>query len=484
MRFFDRFGWRDGRLTYNSGNGVTKSALQEKMDSGLTKSARTPVYDSEASQGLVGAEKMHPPYDQHYLEYMADNYSHLRTVVQRIASQTVAKGWSVNPIVENPDESQKERVEELLHNPTAGDSDISGTEMIKALVRQFEVFDDAWVSIVYDYFEDDNGVQGKRIKQLWVEDAKYMRFNTDEFGRFQKTNKFSPISRKQLNGDVDPKTNIDLVPIAYSFDRDGEDSIPFGRDEIIHFNKYSASARLYGQSPILGLSKKLETALAIEKYQNKLYRLERPPKGFLDIQGHDEQALNRLGEYIAEETARNPNFIPIISSGEGKAGARFVPVMPSNSELEMLPYIEKINQDVNSAYGVMPLAVGDMSGVGGLNSEGEQITMMDRTILETQKVIEDGFFKPLLDLMKITDYEVVFDELNEKNEAQHLMNLSTKADIIAKFQAVGIVIDMDEDGQLILPEDAGADISFRQSNPSRESLEELGLKEPADLLTE
>lgn len=186
MRFFDRFGWRDGRLTYNSGNGVTKSALQEKMDSGLTKSARTPVYDSEASQGLVGAEKMHPPYDQHYLEYMADNYSHLRTVVQRIASQTVAKGWSVNPIVENPDESQKERVEELLHNPTAGDSDISGTEMIKALVRQFEVFDDAWVSIVYDYFEDDNGVQGKRIKQLWVEDAKYMRFNTDEFGRFQK----------------------------------------------------------------------------------------------------------------------------------------------------------------------------------------------------------------------------------------------------------------------------------------------------------
>lgn len=211
----------------------------------------------------------------------------------------------------------------------------------------------------------------------------------------------------------------------------------------------------------------METALAIEKYQNKLYRLERPPKGFLDIQGHDEQALNRLGEYIAEETARNPNFIPIISSGEGKAGARFVPVMPSNSELEMLPYIDKINQDVNSAYGVMPLAVGDMSGVGGLNSEGEQITMMDRTILETQKVIEDGFFKPLLDPMKITDYEVVFDELNEKNEAQHLMNLSTKADIIAKFQAVGIVIDMDEDGQLILPEDAGADISFRQSNPSR-----------------
>ena len=222
--------------------------------------------------------------------------------------------------------------------------------------------------------------------------------------------------------------------------------------------------------------------MAIETYQNKLYRLERPPKGFLDIQGHDEAALNRLGEYIAEETARNPNFIPIISSGEGKSGASFVPVMPSNSELEMLPYIDKINQDINSAYGVMPLAVGDMSGVGGLNSEGEQITMMDRTILETQKALEDGFFKPLLEIMGITDYEISFDELNEKNEAQYLSNLSAKADIISKFQAVGIVIDMDEEGELILPEDLGADISFQ--SPSMESPEQPEQSELADILTE
>jgi len=481
MRFFDRFGWRDGRLTYSSG-GVEKSALQNQLDTNLKKSARTPVYDYQASQGLMGPEKMHPPYDQYYLEHLADNYSHLRTVIQRIASQTVAKGWSISPIVDVPDESQKDRLEALMLDPTAGDSDISGVEMLKALIRQVEVFDDAWISIVYDYIKDETGViTGKKLKQLWVEDAKSMRFNTDEFGRFQKKKLFSTISRKTMNGEFDEANNIKLVPIAYSYDSDGEDSIPFARDEIIHFNKYSASARLYGQSPILGLSKKLETALAIETYQNKLYRLERPPKGFLDIQGHDEAALNRLGEYIAEETARNPNFIPIISSGEGKAGARFVSVMPSNSELEMIPYLDKINQDINSAYGVMPLAVGDMSGVGGLNSEGEQITMMDRTILETQKVIEDGFFKPLLEIMGCTDYEIKFNELNEKDEALYLANLSAKADIISKYQYLGIQVEMDEEGELILPEQ-GADISFQR--PSPQLLEEEVPKQPANILTE
>ena len=54
----------------------------------------------------------------------------------------------------------------------------------------------------------------------------------------------------------------------------------------------------------------------------------------------------------------------------------------------------------------MPLAMGDTAGIGGLNAEGEQITMMDRTIMETQAVIEEGFFKPLLKLMNVKDWEV------------------------------------------------------------------------------
>lgn len=64
----------------------------------------------------------------------------------------------------------------------------------------------------------------------------------------------------------------------------------------------------------------------------------------------------------------------------------------------------------------MPLAMGDTAGIGGLNAEGEQITMMDRTIMETQAVIEEGFFKPLLKLMNVKDWEVKFTPINEDNE--------------------------------------------------------------------
>ena len=451
-----------------------RSSVQTFLESNLKKEARTPVYDMAPAMGSAGPMRLEPIYDLHYLDQLAEQYSHLQSVITKIASQSVAKGYRLEPTTDTPSEDQKAILERLLKDPTNGDSDMTGEEFCKAIIRQVEVFDDAWISIVYDYVKDESGsILGKQVSQMWVEDSKYMRFNTDRFGRFQTDDYFCPSCRKAMNGTMCAECGTKLELIAYTYE-DPEGDIPFARDEMIHFNKYSSTARLYGQSPIVGLMKKIETALAIESYQNKMFRLERPPKGFLDIPNLDEQALNRLGEYIAEETRRNPNFVPIISSGDGSTGAKFVSVMPNIGESGMLPYLEKINQDINSAYGVMPLAVGDVSGVGGLNAEGEQLSMMDRTIDETQRMIQEGLFEPLLKLLKITDYEVIFNDIDERNEQQYLANMRSKADIIAAFQGVGITLDLSEEGELIFPS------NDLESMPM--SQEPVEPSEPADLL--
>ena len=445
MGFFDRFRSKP----------VRKASALERMVSSdaqsLEKEARTPVY-SGVSTDKAYRNSILPPVDQHYLEQLADRYSHLRTVITRIASQAVAKGWEYQALG-NGDPEQRKTVERLLKNPTNGSADINGSEFFKAMIRQLEVFDDCWVSVVYDRMASEDGsVSGKVVKELWVEDAKHMRFNVDAYGRFIEDEElFDPVSREFMSGDVNPKTGVKLEPMAYYYESE-DGKIPFARDEIIHFNKYSANARLYGQSPIIGLSKKIETALAIENFQNKIYRLERPPKGFLDVPGHDEESLNRLGEYIAEETRRNPNFVPILSSRDGGNTAKFVPVMPNMDELMMLPYMDRINNDINASYGVMPLVVGQMAGVGGLNSEGEQITIFDRTIRETQQCLEMGFLKPLLKLMEIDSWKIRFNDINERDETKYLNNMNLKAQILTQMQNVGVEMDLDEDGNLVLPQ--------------------------------
>ena len=432
------------------------SALEEMIvndTNQIMKEARTPVYSAMGTNAQY-QESILPPIDQRYLEQLADRYSHLRTVISRIASQSVAKGWEYHAVGDTGDKEERKILESLLRDPTRGDADISGMELFKAMIRQLEIFDDVWVSIVYDRVQ---GGEMKVVKQLWVEDAKHMRFHVDEFGRFKDDVYFDVISREFVDKDDKTEGGIPAAKMAYFYDQGGDsDKIPFARDEVIHFNKYSATARLYGQSPIMGLSKKIETALAIENFQNKIYKLERPPKGFLDIPGHDEESLNRLGEYIAEETRRNPNFVPIISSrgeGTGTGQAKFVPVMPNMDELMALPYMERINNDINAAYGVMPIITGSTAGVGGLNAEGEQVSIFDRTILETQKCIEMGFFKPLLKIMGIETWKIKFADINIKNEQQALANMLQKANIITVLNKVGIEATLDKDGNLKLPDE-------------------------------
>ena len=472
MGLFDR--WRSKPV--RKATGI--DAFLENATADVSKEARTPVY-SGVSTDTAYRQSILPQVDQFYLEQLADRYSHLRTVITRIASQSVAKGWEYQAIGDG-DPEQRKMVESLLRNPTNNSADINGTEFFKAMIRQLEVFDDCWVSLVYDRMASEDGsVSGKVVKELWVEDAKHMRFHVDEFGRFVEEDKFDPVSREFMEGTVNPETGVELEYMAYYYESE-DGKIPFARDEIIHFNKYSANARLYGQSPIIGLSKKIETALAIESFQNKIYRLERPPKGFLDVPGHDEESLNRLGEYIAEETRRNPNFIPILSSRDASTTAKFVPVMPNMDELMMLPYMDRINNDINASYGVMPLVVGQMAGVGGLNSEGEQITIFDRTIRETQQCLEMGFLKPLLKLMEIDTWKIRFNDINERDETKYLNNMNLKAQILTQMQNVGVEMDLDSEGNLKLPQQAEVvRQDFRSS--SQESQEAEELKEHLDI---
>jgi hypothetical protein len=128
-------------------------------------------------------------------------------------------------------------------------------------------------------------------------------------------------------------------------------------------------------------------------------------------------------------------------------------------ELMALPYMERINNDINASYGVMPIVTGSTAGVGGLNAEGEQISLFDRTVLETQQCLEMGFLRPLMKLMGIKTWKVKFADINVKNEQQHLANMLQKANIITVLNKLGIKATLDKDGNLKLPDEPQVTVS-------------------------
>ena len=170
-----------------------RSALEdliERNTASVLKDARTPAYGTAGSNRAFKADIL-PPVDQNYLEQLADRYSHLRTVITRIASQSVAKGWEYHAVGDKGDKEERKILDKLLRDPTGGNADITASEFFKAMIRQVEVFDDCWVSIVYDRIQ---GTDGKIVKELWVEDAKQMRFAVDDYGKFKNDEYFDIIT--------------------------------------------------------------------------------------------------------------------------------------------------------------------------------------------------------------------------------------------------------------------------------------------------
>jgi hypothetical protein len=91
-----------------------------------------------------------------------------------------------------------------------------------------------------------------------------------------------------------------------------------------------------------------------------------------------------------------------------------------------------------------------------------------------------GFLKPLLKLMEVDTWKIRFNDINEKDETKYLNNMNLKAQILTQMQNVGVEMDLDGDGNLVLPQSPEV---VRQDflNSSQESLEAEEQKEHLDI---
>jgi len=85
----------------------------------------------------------------------------------------------------------------------------------------------------------------------------------------------------------------------------------------------------------------------------------------------------------------------------------------------------------------------------------------------------------LLKLMEVDTWKIRFNDINEKDETKYLNNMNLKAQILTQMQNVGVEMDLDGEGNLVLPQQSEVvRQDFRSS--FQESLEAEEPKEPLD----
>ena len=327
-------------------------------------------------------------------------------------------------------------------------------DVLKEIETDLNIADDAYLILVKEYYLDDKGkVVLHKIKEMYRGDPLTMYIDIDEEGDRGEAH-FTCITHREIY-DSDslarcPVCECNLHPVHYINRVHGKDQY-FTKDEVIHLSKYNPS-RLYGFSPILTLWSHITTLIAMENYVNTSYTKARAPRGILAVQTNNMESLVKYWKGVKEKLEKDPHYIPIMgieTDGGSRGSIEWVQFMNTLKEMDYINVKDDLRDRIGAFYGVSKIFQGDTATSGGLNNEGMQILVTNRSVELAQNVYNQYLFPFLLKQFGITDWTLTLLRSEEEDNVAELRRREIEINIAAQIKNLGFEVDMDEDGNFI-----------------------------------
>ena len=480
-----------GKFSIDIQNSATAEARQERLDH-LEKASWG--YDNQYMQGnmrshvdyfkALGGEEVRVPYYPLQFQTLYDValYSDtLRTIHNQLRKEIFRNGIEIeeklaskcteceaeyehpkeeceqcgSTEIRKPDPKQRELLESWSECCNLNEQSL--VEMGGEVNNDLEKVDDGYIIAVKEYFYDEKGdIVAQNVREFVRGHPVFMRIIADRSGRPGRNSEGLPMyidpdeRGKYYHEERHPKTGKQLLPAYFRGESYDQGYLYYGKDEVFHKSKYDPSLT-YGFPTILTVWLKVTTLMNQDRYMNRYYNKERPPRGLLFVKTANRGSLEKSWMWMLDMFKKNPHQIPPIAiegddSNRGKF-VEFVDFMRSLDEMQFVEQREEFRRTIGALYGVMPMFQGDMSQGGGLNNEGLQVTVTNRAIEEGQRVFNDGFFKWMLIQLNITDYTLKLAPNEEKDEMADEQLFNAKARNAAMMQQMGWDVTLNEDNE-------------------------------------
>ena len=326
-------------------------------------------------------------------------------------------------------------------------------DILKELESDLNIADDAFLILVKEYYLDNEGnTVMHRIKEMYRGDPLTMYFDLDEEGDKGESH-WTCLTHRDVYNDFPgecPMCAGKLHPIYYVNRVHGEDQY-FVKGEVIHISKYNPS-RLYGFPPILTLWSHITTLNAMETYINTSYTKARTPRGILAVQTNNMESLVKYWKGVKEKLEKDPHYIPIMgieTEGANKGSIEWVQFMNTLKEMDYINVKEDLRTRISAFYGVSNIFMADSSTSGGLNNEGMQILVTNRSVEMAQNVYNQYLFPYLLGEFGINDWKLKLLRSEEEDNVADLRRREIEINLATQIKNLGFEVDMDEDGNFI-----------------------------------
>jgi len=123
--------------------------------------------------------------------------------------------------------------------------------------------------------------------------------------------------------------------------------------------------------------------------------------------------------------------------------------------------IERQQSQIRAAFGVSDAMENELSDAGGLNAEGTQIEITNRSVASAHQDTEDKALQAIAETVGLTDWKIKF--VNPKREENEL-TVGDKVQAIAGAQQAGINWRV-ADGEVIIPDQTHEDVEGQPEEP-------------------
>lgn len=213
-------------------------------------------------------------------------------------------------------------------------------------------------------------------------------------------------------------------------------------DEVIHWSRYSPT-ETYGFAPVLSIYEKAMTLIGMDRYLYDYFYERRVPQGVVTVTTDDVTSFNATKMEVEARMQQDPHYIPwmAIASKTGQGKMEFVRFAYSLDELDYLPVRDEIRERIAGIYGVSQVWMQSSEGIGGLNNESQQITVMNRVVEGAQRSYATDVFVKLKRALKIYDWNLSIRTPEESNELVELQIFQTRAAVAQTMAGMGFGVE-------------------------------------------
>ena len=382
------------------------------------------------------------------LQMLAYSIEEVRSPLQHITGEVFRRGIKWVPIVEDPDQEQRERLVKFMDDCNIFDQSLE--EVLRQFHFDLNCVDDAFIYLVKEYKKTDKGKLRSKVNEIRRLNPALVEFDLDAAGLPKNAHFMCPIHRETIKEDPgkcpEDDCDLDLQPVMYKYYHRNQHLFLFD-GEVIHLSKFSPS-ETYGWSPILTIFEKALTLIGMDKNLYRYFFERKMPASMMMVFTDDPESLRRERQQIAAQTRLDPNYIPMVavSARNNRGRVDMFRLFHTLNEMDYLPVRNEIRERIAAMWGVTPAWQGAPEAFGGLSTQTQQLVVMSRVVEGDQRLIHEKIFPQILEAFGITDWRLELPQPEEKAEATRISFSQQKAQIANQFIALGFDVRLKDDG--------------------------------------